>query len=77
MTHPKRLIEVAFPLREVGAESAREKAGPPGAISRLHREGQRFEPSIAHQAFLAASGDQRCPQRADDLRVLGHCQLNA
>ena len=34
--HPKRLIEVAFPLREVSAESAREKSIRHGHISTLH-----------------------------------------
>ena len=53
-SQPKRLIEVAFPLREVSAESVREKASPPGAISRLHIWWARRPLAACRAAIFAA-----------------------
>ena len=36
MSHDRRLMEESFPVKEVGADSAREKNIRPGHISTLH-----------------------------------------
>src|ERR1044071_3107239 len=36
MTHPKKLIEVAMPIKEISAESVRDKSIRHGHISTLH-----------------------------------------
>ena len=53
-THPKRLIEVAFPLEEVSAHSRREKNVRHGHISTLHLWWAR-RPLAACRAFIYAS----------------------
>ena len=62
---PKRLIEVAFPLREVSAAAVREKAGPPGAISRLHlwwaRRPQTACRAAIFEALVPDPDDEICP----------------
>jgi putative DNA methylase len=62
---PKRLIEVAFPLREVSAESAREKSIRHGHISTLHIWWARRPLAACRAAIFAAlvpdPDDEHCP----------------
>src|SRR5436305_13741425 len=64
MTCP-RLIEVALPIREISAESVRDKSLRHGHISRLHTWWAR-RPLAASRAVVFASlvpdpDDERCP----------------
>jgi len=66
----KRLIDVAFPLREVSAESAREKSIRHGHISTLHIWWAR-RPLAACRAVICAAlwpdpADENCPQSFRD-----------
>jgi putative DNA methylase len=62
---PKRLIEVAFPLREVSAESAREKSIRHGHISTLHIWWARRPLAACRAAIFEAlvpdPDDEHCP----------------
>lgn len=62
---PKRLIEVAFPLREVSAESAREKSIRHGHISTLHIWWARRPLAACRAAIFEAlvpdPDDPHCP----------------
>jgi len=60
-----RLIEVALPIREISAESVRDKGIPQGHISRLHKWWAR-RPLAVSRAVVFASlvpdpDDPRCP----------------
>lgn len=54
MKNDKRLIEDFLPIREISAEATREKAGPKGHISALHRWWAR-RPLVACRAALYAA----------------------
>jgi len=63
---PKRLIEVALPIREISAESVRDKSLRHGHISTLHLWWAR-RPLAASRAVVFASlvpdpDDPRCPE---------------
>jgi adenine-specific DNA methylase len=64
-SQPKRLIEVAFPLREVSAQSAREKSIRHGHISTLHIWWARRPLAACRAAIFAAlvpdPDDPACP----------------
>jgi adenine-specific DNA methylase len=72
MTLPKRLIEVAFPIREVSAESVRDKSLRHGHISTLHLWWAR-RPLAACRAIIFASlvpdpdDPAQGPHRVEDL----------
>jgi adenine-specific DNA methylase len=64
--HCRRLIEVALPIREISAESVRDKGLPTAHISRLHKWWAR-RPLATARAVIFASlvpdpDDPRCPQ---------------
>ena len=62
---PKRLIEVAFPLREVSAESAREKSIRHGHISTLHiwwaRRPLAACRAVIFEALIPDPDHEHCP----------------
>lgn len=77
MTQAKKLIEVAMPIKEISAESVRDKSIRHGHISTLHLWWAR-RPLPVYQAVVFASLvpdplDKNCPQAFKDAvdKVLG------
>jgi adenine-specific DNA methylase len=78
MTQPKKLIEVAMPIKEISAESLRDKSIRHGHISTLHLWWARRPLPVCRAVVFASLVpdplDENCPQAFKDAvqLLLGH-----
>jgi len=75
MTQPKKLIEVAMPIKEISAESVRDKSIRHGHISTLHLWWARRPLPVCRAVVFASlvpdPMDENCPQAFKDaVRIL-------
>src|SRR3954470_9723418 len=70
MTQPKKLIEVAMPIKEISAESVRDKSIRHGNISTLHLWWARRPLPVCRAVVFASLVpdplDENCPQAFRD-----------
>ncbi|MBK7652069.1 MAG: DUF1156 domain-containing protein [Flammeovirgaceae bacterium] len=70
MTQPKKLIEVAMPIKEISAESVRDKSIRHGHISTLHLWWARRPLPVCRAVVFASlvpdPMDENCPQAFKD-----------
>ena len=72
MTKAKKLIEVAMPIKEISAESVRDKSIRHGHISTLHLWWARRPLPVCRAVIFASLVpdplDEQCPQAFKDVR---------